>query len=55
MLNWIKSLFCIHNWEVINSERIAVYEDGEGPIYHKYIYTLYCKKCGRIKIKKCRT
>ena len=55
MWTWIKSLFyvCHHKWEIISTATVYsnLYRgDNELPI--RIDYTLQCKNCGDIKIRK---
>lgn len=58
MIKTIRNLFCLcnHEWEII--DQVDVYD----PKYYKHglnvtvgtDYTLQCKKCGNIKVRKVR-
>lgn len=45
-----------HAWEVIESGKYNVYEGAKRsdslPVGTKFVYTLRCKKCGDVKLKK---
>lgn len=50
IIDWIKSIFCKHDWELVQIS--DVYSDlwDKYPVGRKYIYI--CKKCKTMKINK---
>ena len=50
IIEYFKSLFCHHNFEIIRE--VAVYKDywDKIPSYHKLVSR--CKKCGYIKVDR---
>lgn len=48
-INYIRSLFCLHDWEFI--ARVECYgADERIPAYYKIVYR--CKKCGYVQKSK---
>lgn len=50
IINYIRSCFCEHEWELVDDITIRSGEHGGTPIGYKKIYR--CKKCGYAKILK---
>lgn len=51
MVNYIRSLFCCHDFEMIQNVDVYKYEFSKYPKFTKKIYL--CKKCGYVKRVKC--
>jgi len=52
MINWLKTLFCIHNWVIIKSGNLITIEYGKE--YNTGYYEIRkCKICGKLKKFKC--
>ena len=51
MINYIRSLFCCHEFELIKNANVYENQWDKYPIYTKRIYM--CKKCGHVKRVKC--
>ena len=50
IVNYIRSLFCKHDWELLRSIKTYESEYSSRPCSHRVIYR--CKKCGFVqKIK----
>ena len=47
LINYIRSCFCKHEWEVLEKETAVKYGERIGTVW-----TYRCKKCGYFKIYK---
>lgn len=53
MTNWIKRLFHLHEYEVIDQYKVEINE-GWGIKWHRQTIIQRCKHCGKIKVDKIR-
>jgi len=44
LINYIRSCFCRHEWELLN--RAEIYEDAKNTMPKGMKWTYRCKKCG---------
>lgn len=51
MIDWLKSLFCLHKYKIIYSIEHFTREKDGGESVLGYTFTQQCTKCGRL-IKK---
>lgn len=54
MIKWLKKLFHIHEYEIIDEYEASIYENNQDtrPSHVRKTYTLRCKNCGDIKFKQ---
>lgn len=54
MIKWLKRLFHIHEYEIIDEYEASIYENNYDtkPSHARKTYTLRCKNCGDIKFKQ---
>ena len=54
MIKWLKKLFHIHEYEIIDTYEASIYEDGYNtrPSHVRRTYILRCKICGDIIFKQ---
>ena len=50
MIDWIRSLFCKHEWEHISDVRVYENDYSQRPCGREKVF--YCKKCMKKKIIK---
>ena len=50
IINYIRSCFCIHDFELIKESQMFEYEDSTIPLGTKWVYR--CKKCCYHKVVK---
>lgn len=50
LINYIRSCFCKHDWELLNEVNVYKCEEDKIPIGKKWTYR--CKKCGYFKVDK---
>ena len=44
LINYIRSCFCKHEWELLGTNNVYGSDFDKRPLYHQWIYR--CKKCG---------
>ena len=54
MIKWLKKLFHIHEYEIIDTYEVSIYDDGYStrPSHIRRTYVLRCKICGDITFKQ---
>ena len=50
LINYIRSCFCKHDWELLGETDMYRYQTDDMPIGVKWTYR--CKKCGYFKVYK---
>lgn len=51
MIDWLRSLFCSHDWEMLHALAVREFPASKNP--YKYVHHWICRKCLKHKQLTC--